>query len=75
MVVKLWSQLDWTGRNTPESTLSATDIFTVIKLYQVELPEIWELILMVEKRVFSYRQGKIERRRKQEEMKKKARNG
>ena len=49
-----------------ESTLSATDIFSVMRLYQVELPEIWELLLMVERRIFSHRQGILEKKRKQE---------
>ena len=75
MVVKLWSQLDWTGRASPESTLSASDILAVLRLYKVELPEVWELLLMIEKGIFSHRQGLIEQRRKQEETKKRARHG
>ena len=65
IIVKLWSQLDWTGRSTPESTLSASDMLSVLRLYNVEIPEVWELLLMVERNIFTHRQGLIEKNRKQ----------
>tara|TARA_R100001530_G_scaffold37114_1_gene28864 strand:+ start:744 stop:980 length:237 start_codon:yes stop_codon:yes gene_type:complete len=66
IVVRLWTQLDWTGRNSPESTLSASDILAVLRLYEVEIPIVWEFILMIEREIFTYRQGMIEQKRKKE---------
>ena len=36
-----------------------------MRLYECELPEVWELLLMVETRIFSHRQGLIEQKKKQ----------
>lgn len=50
-------------------------MLSVLRLYNVELPEVWELLLMVERNIFTHRQGKIDQRRKQEEVKRRTRHG
>ena len=75
MIVKIWKQLDWTGRRGAQEPLAASDILDVLELYSMKFPEVWEWILMLETCVFQFRQGKIETRRKQEELKKRAKRG
>ena len=75
MIVKIWKQLDWTGRRGAQEPLAASDILDVLELYSMKFPEGWEWILMLETSVFQHRQGKIETRRKQEELKRKAKRG
>ena len=75
MIVKIWKQLDWTGRRGAQEPLAASDILDVLELYSMKFPEVWEWILMLETAVFQFRQGKIETRRKQEELKKRAKRG
>ena len=70
MVVKLWSQLEWTGRRSASEPLAASDMLAVMRLYGAELPEVWEFLLMVETRIFSHRQGMIEKKKKQESKRK-----
>tara|TARA_Y100001963_G_scaffold66957_1_gene93326 strand:- start:781 stop:924 length:144 start_codon:yes stop_codon:yes gene_type:complete len=40
-------------------------MLSVLRLYNVEIPEVWELLLMVERNIFTHRQGLIEKNRKQ----------
>ena len=75
MIVKMWRQLDWTGRRGAQEPLAASDILDVLELYSMRFPEVWEWILMLETSVFQFRQGKIETRRKAEELKKRAKRG
>jgi hypothetical protein len=45
-------------------------MLAVMRLYGAELPEVWEFLLMVETRIFSHRQGMIEKKKKQESKRK-----
>ena len=69
LIIKLWHQLDWTGRRTSTEPLAASDILSVLQLYNFAFPQIWEWILMIETSIFSYRQNIIETKKKQEALK------
>ena len=69
LIVKLWYQLDWTGRRNSNEPLSANDILTVLRLYNFDYPQIWEWILMIETTIFQYRKNQIETKKKQAALK------
>jgi hypothetical protein len=70
MLVKVWRQLDWTGRRGGTDPLQASDMLEVLELYGMKFPELWERLLHIETVLYSHRQGVIEQRRKSEEMRK-----
>ena len=75
MLVKVWKQLDWTGRRGGTDPLQASDRLEVLGLYGMKFPVLWERLLHIETVLFSHRQGQIEQRRKAEAMRKKPRHG
>ena len=68
LLVKIWKQLDWTGRRGGTDPLQASDMLEVLALYKAKFPELWERLLQIETVLYSHRQGQIEQRRKSEEM-------
>jgi len=68
-VIKLWKQLDWTGRRSSAEPLAASDILAVLKLYDFSFPQIWEWLLMIETTIFQHRQNQIETKQKQAALK------
>jgi hypothetical protein len=70
LLVKIWKQLDWTGRRGGTDPLQASDMLEVLALYKAKFPELWERLLQIETVLYSHRQGQIEQRRKSEEMRK-----
>ena len=69
LIIKLWRQLDWTGRRNSTEPLAASDILAVLQLYNFSFPQIWEWLLIVETTIFSHRQNLIETKKKQEALK------
>ena len=70
LVIKLWKQLDWTGRRSANEPLAASDILAVLELYNFAFPQIWEWLLMLETTIFQHRQNQIETKQKQTALKK-----
>ena len=42
LLIKVWRQLDWTGRRGGTDPLQASDMLEVLGLYGMKFPELWE---------------------------------